>query len=199
MSAALDTKMEQRDPEAIALVDMDGTLCDWNGALERDYRELMGETKIPPDAEDRIKHLLRRQSGWYRKLLPLSLGLHIVEVLKAIGFRIMILTKAGKHTPNAWTEKVEWISALLPDADMTVTQDKGLVYGRVLVDDHPDHILRWLGWRPRGLVVMPAQEWNKGFLRGDESRIVRVQRPEDVDRLRPRLEEAFRGSQNRQG
>jgi 5'-nucleotidase len=33
----------------------------------------------------------------------------------------------------------------------------------VLVDDWPEYIHRWLTWRPRGLVIVPAQPWNVGF------------------------------------
>ena len=41
--------------------------------------------------------------------------------------------------------------------------DKGLVYGKMLVDDHPEYVLRWLKWRKRGFVIMPDQPWNQGF------------------------------------
>jgi hypothetical protein len=50
-----------------------------------------------------------------------------------------------------------------PDVDITITRDKGLVYGLVLVDDWPKYILRWLKWRPRGLVIMPASTSNEKF------------------------------------
>jgi hypothetical protein len=46
---------------------------------------------------------------------------------------------------------------------VTITHDKGLVYGAVLVDDWPDYILKWLEHRPRGLVIMPAHDHNAGF------------------------------------
>jgi len=46
---------------------------------------------------------------------------------------------------------------------VTLTEDKGLVYGKVLVDDWPPYIERWLTWRPRGLVIMPARRWNATF------------------------------------
>jgi hypothetical protein len=45
-----------------------------------------------------------------------------------------------------------------------LTRDKGLVYGTVLVEDYPKYIKRWLKWRKRGLVIMPANEFN-GSLR----------------------------------
>jgi len=33
-------------------------------------------------------------------------------------------------------------------------------YARVLVDDYPPYVLDWLAHRPRGLVIMPAQNYN---------------------------------------
>lgn len=51
----------------------------------------------------------------------------------------------------------------LPDIPLTITRDKGLVYGRMLVDDWPEYVERWLKWRPRGMVVMPAQPWNADY------------------------------------
>lgn len=47
--------------------------------------------------------------------------------------------------------------------DITITRDKGLVYGKVLVDDYPGYIERWLKWRKNGLVIMPASKSNKDF------------------------------------
>ena len=49
------------------------------------------------------------------------------------------------------------------DQRITITQDKGLVYGKVLVDDYPVYVVRWLEWRPRGLVIMPANPSNVRF------------------------------------
>jgi 5'-nucleotidase len=64
---------------------------------------------------------------------------------------------------------------------VTITMDKGLVYGKVLVDDYPEYALRWLKWRKRGLVIMPNQPWNQGFehpqvhrYTGDREEIQRV-------------------------
>ena len=49
-------------------------------------------------------------------------------------------------------EKVQWCDRHLADFphQITITMDKGLVYGKLLVDDWPDYVLRWLRWRKRG-------------------------------------------------
>ena len=152
------------DDEKVALVDMDGTLCDFRGALDRDVARVLNgrgeEVKVPPC------------------------------VIQEIGFRIMILTKSSKQSKNAWSEKAAWIAEHLPpDVEMTVTQDKGLYYGRVLVDDYPNHFLRWMDHRPRGIVVMPTQAWNKDTSR--RLNLYPVSSREELEKIRPVLEEAF--------
>ena len=32
-----------------------------------------------------------------------------------------------------------------------------------MVDDYPEYVGAWLNYRPRGLVIMPAQRWNENF------------------------------------
>jgi hypothetical protein len=76
----------------------------------------------------------------------------------------MVLTQGPRRNANAWTGKKLWIDKNLgQDVDITITRDKGLVYGKVLVDDFPEYIERWLEWRPRGLVIMPVNESNINF------------------------------------
>ena len=77
----------------------------------------------------------------------------------------MILSKGPRSNPDAWAEKIVWCRRNMPDDDygITLTDDKGLVYGKVLVDDWPKYVGRWLTWRRRGLVVMPAHPYNAGF------------------------------------
>ena len=75
----------------------------------------------------------------------------------------MILTQGPRRVPEAWSGKKEWIDANLGDVDVTITRDKGLVYGKVLVDDYPKYAERWLEHRPRGLVIMPEHKYNKGY------------------------------------
>lgn len=154
--------------ELIALVDMDGTLCDYTGALDRDLATLRAPSEIinanddAPHLEAR-RRLIKSQPGWWLRLSPLTLGINIVEFLQEEGYTIHILTKGPVRLTNAWTEKVEWCRNFVPNAQVTITEDKGLVYGKILVDDWPPYIKRWLEWRPRGKVIMPAQPWNDKY------------------------------------
>ena len=47
--------------------------------------------------------------------------------------------------------------------NVTITRNKSLVYGRILVDDWPAFVGPWLANRPRGLAIIPAQPWNDHY------------------------------------
>jgi 5'-nucleotidase len=189
--------------DKIALIDLDGTVADYDTALQAGMLSIQapGEPAYadrhtggtePPYAEARRK-LIQRQTGFWRDLRPLPLGFEVVEELRTLGFELHVLTKGPKTTPNAWSEKVEWCAEHLPDATVTITGDKSLVYGRVLVDDYPPYFLRWLDVRPRGLVVCVAHPWNEAFAPGGANAHPNVLRYDGENRavLRQRLARAF--------
>lgn len=164
------------DVENVALFDMDGTICDYEGAMLNGLRDItspfenmainnppLHDKDIPDYFRERMR-LIKQTPGWWKNLPTLNLGMSILLLAKFIGFKIHILTKGPKHTTSAWTEKVEWCYKNLgEDIDITITQDKGLVYGKVLVDDYPEYMDRWLQWRPRGLGIMPVNSQNKTY------------------------------------
>lgn len=162
-------------PENIALFDMDGTLCDHDKALYEGLEKLrspdepiyvppfVNQKDVPKYIWDRID-LIRTPELWWENLPKLQLGWDILNVANELGYRVMILTQGSKRNPSSWSGKKKWIDNNLgTDVDITITRDKGLVYGRVLVDDYPSYIERWLEWRKRGLVIMPTNESNKDF------------------------------------
>jgi len=164
-----------KENEQIALFDMDGTLCDYDGAMVRDLKKMLSpdeELKVWVDNEPAYlterKKFIKNFPGWWRNLPRFQLGFDILKVTNELGFKPNILTKGPRHTPNAWTEKKLWCDEdeylrHIPDLQVTITEDKGLVYGKILVDDFPAYIERWLEWRTRGLVIMPAHDYNKDF------------------------------------
>lgn len=183
------------DNEAVALLDMDGTVADYDGQLRADLLQMAapGEEvpegylgNLPPHMEARIK-VIRRQPGWWRGLPKLLVGFQIVSALRHLNFSLHVLTKGPQSATSAWTEKVEWCKEHLPDAQVTITQDKSLAYGRVLVDDWPPYVNGWLRWRPRGLVVLPAHPWNSDF---SHPNAIRYRGSEDDELLISRLKEA---------
>jgi hypothetical protein len=158
----------------IALVDMDGTVADYDAALRRDMAKLRspeetgpavihGSKKKMPDYYRNRVNMVRSQSGWWESLGVLRDGFQIVGLLQRLDFEIHVLTKGPEESTNAFTEKVRWCHKHLPGTPVTLTEKKQLVYGRVLVDDWPPYAEPWLEARPRGLVVMPDREWNKDF------------------------------------
>ena len=58
--------------------------------------------------------------------------------------------------PQHWYERNDWSIQVL-------TRDKSIVYGKVLFDDWPEYVIKWLKYRPRGLVIMLDHIWNRDF------------------------------------
>lgn len=159
--------------EKVCLFDMDGTLCDYDLGLSLSMATLQSPVEPPykgvprDDAPEYLKNradMIRLNMDWWAKLPQLKLGFDIWSIALTLNFRMMVLTQGPKRNPNAWAGKKMWIDTNLgQNVDITITRDKGLVYGKVLVDDYPEYIERWLEWRPRGLVIMPANDNNIGF------------------------------------
>ena len=162
------------------LIDMDGTLFDHDAALRRDMLRLASTDEIKKyDLENlgdfhQLEHLpwmkeridmIRKQPGWWRNLDRFQLGWDVYELAKATGFCCKILTKGPNKKPLAWTEKVQCIQDHFGE-EMSIDivgKDKGGTYGKVLVDDFPKYLLKWLKHRPRGLAIMPAHSYNADF------------------------------------
>lgn len=166
--------------QRIALIDLDGTVCDYDKAMSVEMAKIAGPDEMPYDkyranfSGDIVylnarRKLIQNQPGFWKNLEPLQLGFEIVEELKKIGYSLNILTQGPRKSLNAWTEKAEWAGKYLPNVPITITQDKALSYGRVLVDDFSPYFLRWLEHRPRGLVVCVAHPWNEMFAKGGGS------------------------------
>lgn len=163
----------------VALFDLDGTLADFPWAMERALKKLAapGEQAYYEEQEDEPAHITARRRmikyvpGFWRDLPVFRLGFDILDACNYIGFSINVLTKAPKTNYQAWAEKAEWCTKNIKvDHTVTMSEDKGLVYGKVLVDDWPKYVNRWLEHRPRGLVIMPAQKYNERF---EHSNVIR--------------------------
>lgn len=178
----------------VALVDLDNTVVDHEGQLEKDIYNTLGDEmyQVAPGVRERVGYLIKNGPGWWANLQPLPFGMSIVSVLRNIGFELVICSKGPRRAIGAWTEKVQWVQKHIPDANIVLTQDKSLVYGRLLVDDWPEYIEPWLDARPRGIVLMPATKANKNF---KHPRVYRLETYEDLLAVRPVLEKVY----NRKG
>ncbi len=188
-------------PEAkpIALFDMDGSLADYVGALVRDMN-LIRSPHEPVFTRENLfdydevylherMHLIKKQQGWWLNLKPIDDGIWMLELAFSLGFDCQILTKGPKNIPNAWKEKVEWCQKIFtPSVDIHITSDKGMVYGKVLYDDYPDYMERWLRRRPRGLGIMPATPYNGNYSHPRVVRFDGTNMDEVADALKRSLE-----------
>lgn len=158
--------------EKIALLDLDGSIADYDAAMHAGLARLTSPMEVLPEdlyAGERHKwlehrmDLIKSQPGFWRELPVIKLGIDVYLWLEGNGYNCTVLTKGPKHTHGAWTEKVQWCARWLPGVPVTITQDKGLIYGKVLYDDYPPYIKRWLEWRPRGHVIMRDTPYNQAF------------------------------------
>lgn len=160
--------------DKVALIDMDGTLCDYEGRMRRDLEQLQGpdEPPLPADLYDLPPHLearaflIKSSPDWWLNLPKIESGFFIVALCRKIGFRINVVTKGPWKTTSAWTQKVQWIQRhasreLAQVDDISIVTNKGRHYGRVLFDDWGPYVQSWLEHRPRGLVVMPQTSYNR--------------------------------------
>ena len=181
------------EEDHIALVDLDGTVADCDGALkeametlcspgEPAYADRYTDGTEPSYIEARRK-MVQRQPGFWRNLKKIPLGFEVVEELRKTGFQLHVLSKGPRKNGSAWGEKLEWSIEHLPDATVTVTGDKSISYGRVLFDDFPPYFLAWLKVHPRGLVICLAHPWNKEFEKGGSKAHPNVIRYDGTDVL----------------
>lgn len=190
--------------DKIGLIDLDGTAADYDTEMWRQMNLIRapGEPEIEqrPTFDEDVptyftarRKMIQRQPGFWRNLKPLPLGFEVIADMREIGFALHVLTKGPKTTPNAWSEKLEWCTEHLPDATVTISGDKSLVYGRVLFDDFPPYIEPWLARRPRGQVVCLAHPWNAEYAEGGGKQHARVFRYDGSNRegLRKVLRRAF--------
>lgn len=154
----------------VCLWDMDGSLCDYSGAMYESLLKLQSPND-PPLTKDNMwrleadhmnerRRLIKNQPGWWLNLKPIVKGFSVFKLAKDLGFHNQILTKGPKKHSLAWQEKVQWCAKHFGDeVDVSVVCGKGGTYGKVLYDDFPDYVEAWLKWRPRGLVIMPVDNY----------------------------------------
>ena len=157
----------------IALFDLDGALCDYDLALKESLEKLKSPSEITsdygrdnePDYLTQRRKIITSAESWWENLPKFNLGFDVLNIAKSLDYRIMILTQGPSSNPNAWSGKMKWVHKNLgKNVDVTMTRDKSLVYGKILVDDYLPYIEGWLGHRKRGHVIMPAQRWNEDYL-----------------------------------
>jgi 5'-nucleotidase len=161
----------------IALFDLDGCLVDYEGQMRADLATLrspgepdplliknLWQSKKEPWLKARMK-LIKMRPGWWRNLPPFKLGWDVFAMCQEIGFERQILTKGPTCKSHVWAEKVDYVrnNPDLKNCIVHISEAKGQVFGRVLVDDYGPYVTAWLEHRPRGLVIMPVHEYNVDY------------------------------------
>lgn len=189
--------------DQIILFDMDNTLCDWDGAMRRDLKQVLppelvekvedwlgDERRERPDWVERLMTVIRTQAGWWRSLEPLKVGMDLLNLVLHTDWETNILTKGPHGKPAAWSEKKEWcLDHIVRDVPVTIAANKSLVYGKVLVDDYPPYVESWLKWRKNGLAILPAHNYNKGFSHPNAIRV--TEEHDDIMRAARAINAAF--------
>ena len=185
-----------KNQKRIALVDLDGVLCDYNKGMIKSLEKMHGPNDPPLDSyttwHDTPDYLYQRMEfiksngEWWENLPRFELGFDVMAILIEMDYYISILTQGPKRHPEAWSHKLRWCYKNVPDLDVTITRNKSLVYGKVLVDDYPEYIDAWLAHRPRGLVVMPANSMNADYTHPNMIRYDGT----NLDEVRKRITEA---------
>lgn len=109
-------------------IDMDGVLCDFDGAFNRDK-------KAYPHIE-----FPQSQKGFYLALAPISGAIEAMDYfLNSEHLNAYILTAPSIYNPLSYTEKRLWVENHLGFEwvkRFIISPDKSLLKGDVLIDDH---------------------------------------------------------------
>jgi hypothetical protein len=192
-----------------ALIDMDGTLVDYDQVMTAKMIELASPQELeglkldndfnkgnvtggeyPPHLKAR-ERLIKNQPGFWLNLPRIEAGFRVVSEIESVGFSLTVLTKGPPHAHNAWSEKFTWCRTHLPQASVTVTENKGGHFGHLLFDDWPPYVLGWLKRHSQGLVVMLSQSWNEEFSHPNVYKVDRANLEVSLEGLRPLLQQTF--------
>ncbi len=192
--------MSKTKKKKLVAHDLDGCMCDWDGAMKRDLTAMLlpGEASLPPILDPNVPEyrdrceIIKGRPGWWLNLVPLASGFKLYELVKEIGFKSQVLTKGPRRFPMAWAEKVQWCAAHMPGVGVNIVMNKELFNADVLIDDFPPYNMKWLDRHPNGLVIMPDRPWNQWW---NHQRAFRyrdgVEEPADFQLVKAVLEAKF--------
>ena len=182
-----------------ALIDLDGTIADYDSDMRARLETIRSPDEPPvvgrggerwPDYIEARRKLIQQLPNFWRNLPRHELGFKVVNMMREIGFSLTVLTKGPGGASNAWSEKFLWCREHIPDADVTVTQNKTPHHSKCLYDDWPEYLDPWMERHPRGLGVCVAQPWNTKYADGSHPRVIRYDGT-NGEAVRARLQRAF--------
>ena len=139
---------------ATVLVDMDNTICDFDGEVVRRFTDKFpGQTMLTTSAATRrnwgiaedvrepyseeVKKIFR-ESGFAESLPPIAGAARALKEMLAEGYDVRLCTSPLVNQPMGVGEKFVWVAAVLGDEwkkRIIITSDKTMVKGLMLIDD----------------------------------------------------------------
>ena len=137
----------------MVLIDMDGTIADFDSRAYALLAARHPEVKLPP-FEQRAYPLSRcvpppqrqlvtalfKEAGFFRGLIPIEGAVEALHQMLAEGIDVRLCSSPLSSSPRCASEKIEWVVAHLgqPWVDrLILTRDKTLIRGTLLIDDAP--------------------------------------------------------------
>lgn len=151
--------------QKVFLVDVDGVLADFTGALlnacgsklkTSDINDWDMFSMIEPDARKKAFEVLKTKEFW-RNLPLLPNAQNEIEKLRRKG-RVLFVTSPWGNPTAGWEcdgwgyARAHWLREhfnAIP-ADIIITYSKGFVSGDVLIDDRFKNIQEWAEMNPKG-------------------------------------------------
>lgn len=152
----------------IILLDVDGVVCDFKGAVRRLVDEVSDEpfdnevwdftAKLSPHAKQHYK-THSAAANFCRGLRAYDGAVRFMERLQGLG-EVVAVTSPLRHCPTWESERRLWLAEELDfRGDVISTGRKDLVHGDVLIEDSVDNLAKWSSrWRRRGVLV--TREYN---------------------------------------
>lgn len=141
----------------VLLLDMDGPLADFDGALWNwvqrmqipmditsliDVKRQYFMTENMVDHNDRVKTRYMLDKSSFFRTLPITMGAREGVQDLMVHFDVWVCTKPLDTNPTCRDDKMWWISQYFPElySKVIMTPKKSLVHGDILLDDAPDLI-----------------------------------------------------------
>src|SRR5262245_60445979 len=117
--------------QPMALIDLDGTVADYDRAMREALSKLQSPGEPPleeslrdaPEWLEERQRLIKQSPGFWRNLPRVQRGFEVVAALRELRFRLMVLSKGPSRTSSAWTEKLLWSQEHLPDAGVAIISE----------------------------------------------------------------------------
>lgn len=161
----------------IILIDMDETTVRtseyWTKRLKEEFnvepkKELQKCYHVkewyPSLSEEEVYSILY-EDDFFEKLEPFDGALETIKEWLEVGYDARFVSVVHPQNKEGYKGKMNWIEEHIPEMlDRTCifsSHDKTLMYGSVVIDDHPSHIedARW------AMPIIHDRPWNRNLLR----------------------------------